>query len=419
MSKKLQICMMVLATGVLLGVAGPVLADTPTNQLVKMVTYFPVPYASYGNLYISKGLNVGCDGRSFAAEIGSTDCNAHNNPTIIADSVKFTAQNVTFEANMDLYTHRARFGQWFNGENDLYRNAEIKINNNLRLNLTGITSDDVIESLEASTLNSKAAGMGISQSSMLPACDGRNEDGSFAGHQVQWHPLKFGSSKTFLTCGPVIGCYGTRELQNKCTNYAGDTSHNTREYGPGYWDESGGCVCRCNQTDSDGNYYGIPDEDRCKHSCWSDVRSGRVENCGYRGGSVIFGSEFQYEAGTWRYSPSCGCNCPGHYKLDSVGRCERKCISDILAGNPETCESYSPGSIVLGVDQYQSGQWWEDSCSCLCNKDPRYKLNSGSGRCEHTKWSDIVACNAKGEGYTWDNSNQKCVEPPSSSESGS
>ena len=61
-------------------------AETPSNNLVSMVTYFPVPYAAYNNLYVSKKLDIGLR-NNFELELNSDPTSGGEHSLEAAESV--------------------------------------------------------------------------------------------------------------------------------------------------------------------------------------------------------------------------------------------------------------------------------------------------------------------------------------------
>ncbi len=76
----------ILALGLIGGVRQVAPAQTaavPDNQ-VQMVTYFPVPAVSYGNIYIGKKLDIGV-GYPFEVTLGDTSCGGITSNRLITD----------------------------------------------------------------------------------------------------------------------------------------------------------------------------------------------------------------------------------------------------------------------------------------------------------------------------------------------
>ena len=183
----------------------PAVADEPTNA-VQMVTYFPVPYAQYNNIYPTEKLDIlgtGQTGFELLCGGSSTACST--------DSVAFTANNVnlrsisgkkpTLKIAQDFRTKDASFGNTATTQTPtlqfnylyLYETQATDGSSN-ELVLQGQIQ---IESLDQLTVWGKR----------LPACK-----------NVQWVLLSFGNDglKNYLVCcdsGTTSSICGTNAYQ--------------------------------------------------------------------------------------------------------------------------------------------------------------------------------------------------------------
>lgn len=205
--------------------AGPVFASDIT-----MVTYFPVPYASYNNLYmqtpdpdnVTPRFTVGGKSdKEFTLNLkGQTADDGTQHPSLkvvsgavaklnapCADIVNDDARNTCLAAvgssavnklqfDTDILTDKATFGNTATlGAATMEFKSNLRINN--QLGGDGAASDKPLQEIHATALNVDGTMNMITDSfetnaAALPGCDGT----------VSWNQLKFaGSDSWFLTCG--------------------------------------------------------------------------------------------------------------------------------------------------------------------------------------------------------------------------
>ncbi len=93
-----------------LGILGILAVPAWADNAVEMVTYFPVPYAAYNNVFVSQKFDVGTSKSPFTLELGS----AASNPSLKAGDVYLRKigdpSSSALGFSTDIYTPEATFG---------------------------------------------------------------------------------------------------------------------------------------------------------------------------------------------------------------------------------------------------------------------------------------------------------------------
>ena len=191
---------------------------------IKMVTYFPVPYAAYGDLGVTGTCDVGlmgqCKldaGKSLTVAKASSDSRALNTGSIIV--------------------RKGTLG--LNPASSLATGTSITAGSGIGTGVLEFSHDLAVTSISSSRL-AKARAMNEAQLDSLnmyghgfPACDAKN-------HEISWKNLTIGNkSGVFLVCGAGVEVEETSEQnpnQEKCC-----TGSNV------FWDGSQ-CMRRCVST---------------------------------------------------------------------------------------------------------------------------------------------------------------------------
>lgn len=189
----------VIGVGVLAVLAWSVMvwAAEGNDKTVSMVTYFPVPYAAYNNLYVSQKMDIGLlKNGVFSLNLNSSD----SNPSLYAiDAVLWEVGSAgTLSLKMPLLlTEKAIFGQPVAGPATLTfkKNAYVKsIANN------DFNSGVAVKSASSRDMRVKEHAYLFNSSAQLPETCTDN---------ISWQDLSFkigGSTKTgsFLVCGDAV-----------------------------------------------------------------------------------------------------------------------------------------------------------------------------------------------------------------------
>lgn len=115
--------MKVSALGYMLLLTSTAFAD----NAVQMVTYFPVPYAAYNNVFVSEKLDVGTQKGAFTLNLGNADCNSTSLKANAAYLRKVTAESA-LSFDTDIYTGSATFGNTEAKEQVLMQIDKLRIN---------------------------------------------------------------------------------------------------------------------------------------------------------------------------------------------------------------------------------------------------------------------------------------------------
>lgn len=254
------------------------------DNTTSMVTYFPVPYAAYNNIYVSDKFDVGTSAKKFYLKLGSDGV---SRPALEAYSV--TLQNkdnipAQFKMNSDVYTPTATFGNVKNATGSVTLDFQ-----NLRLgSVLNVSSLVVNERVAVDELQLFGANLG----------EARCDNGTV---QLQ-RDIDIGAGKqTYVVCCPADSasscgtpCYFTDAEANsrkpKCLEYlehpAGSWVQNAQpapECGcncpaNAYLDANGKCQCNTDYSYSGGS---------CVLSCSLDWyrRGHRGECCSSYSGS--------------------------------------------------------------------------------------------------------------------------------------
>lgn len=201
---------------------------------IKMVTYFPVPYASYGDLSVSGTCDVGllnnCSldaGEKLNVYKLSSDGRVLNTGSLIANSGKLDLNSSASSSQINttsLVSH--------NPSGQTASTGVLEFSHDLTVDTIKGAS---IQSAEATNRADMDALYLFGSSHRFPTCDG-------TGHKMSWQKLTVdGKSGVFLVCGEGTKPEETCEQnpnQKKCC-----TGRNP------YWDGSS-CIRKCSSTSS-------------------------------------------------------------------------------------------------------------------------------------------------------------------------
>ncbi len=397
-------CLAVCATAL------PALAADPTNA-VQMVTYFPVPYARYNNIYPQYKLDIGTkSGSSFAVEAGKSGC---ADPTTSFKANTVNLRNISgspaMRVSQDFKTTTASFGDVDANTTPSTFGLSFK-----DFYLKG-TSGQTFPKIHANALQTGSPSQIYMLKGTLPS-------GCSSG-QVGWESLTFDSTKKYLVCCDLDGgncsqsCQGYDKQPKTCNATTTITSSLDSSYTGGQvagtWNDSS-CACNCNVTYtasiSGQSVTGAirhehnevdesKDYDYCVEKCWSYTNNGTggyVKSCIDSQWYNPITHSYQTVGAKWDYS-SCTCDCDAtdsDYTNSGSYACTHRCSSHYYNGNVSTCNAGS-----------SKGWSWDDSgCECDCGNYSIYK-QSGSlcaDRCVSGNPSYATAANdCKDTGGTW------------------
>ncbi len=163
-----------------------------SDNAVKMVTYFPVPYAAYNNVFVSQKFDVGTTTGAFTLNLGNNAC---NNTTLKAENVNLLniTDNSTLSFANDIYTENALFGD---------KNATGPVNmkfKDLRINTLNNNSTYAVKDVSANDWTvhgnmymAEDSFVTTNDAAKLPQCE----------NTVRWKQLKIGGKQGYyLVCG--------------------------------------------------------------------------------------------------------------------------------------------------------------------------------------------------------------------------
>lgn len=289
------------------------------NNNVRMVTYFPVPYAAYNSLDVSGNCDVGLAG-SCSLKSGG-EFTVKNKMNVLSGALTLNGGNIR--------------GNTLNAGSGSSTAAQITFGNTLDVNKVP-NPIHILESEGQTTISGNLKLKGADNKyHVFPACDAE-------GHQIVWRQLQDSNgSKIYLTCGGGA-CVNEAQQKDRCENHERSTwRHET-------------CTCDC----PDGQHWS-EETGQCETNCSADSR----DRC-LQGGH-------DNTAGTWDES-TCTCTCPeGYYLEERWGACEAICSNGVQAlAEKERCE-----------DGHNRGRWDWSICSCQCPLEGEV-WNAYTGECE-------------------------------------
>ena len=187
---------------VTVGCALPGFTQNEPDKLVKMVTYFPVPYALYNNLYIKDKFDIGTHSgnEGFTLELGSSSSNVSlSADDVFLRQVNTSAPLSTLKMDTNFTTQTAIFGDTTTQTNNNPAAVHAK---NLTVN-SGLAPNNVTTGkINANTIDLFGKGA-------LPAC-GYDESTHQGG--AQWQQLTIGGKTGYyLVCckeaDDCVDCY--------------------------------------------------------------------------------------------------------------------------------------------------------------------------------------------------------------------
>lgn len=248
-----------------------------------MVTYFPVPYASYNNLYVKDKFDVGTYNGDFTLNLGNSGVSCASNRSLDVHEMhlrKVTIQS-SLKVNQDLFTDKAFFGNKDSSSGSINLSfGNVRIGDDLGSYSTPINSFDARELYTGSfyLYPDRISDSNLSNATCADA---------------KWRYIDFGSNHKgyFITCCVAAGdcedCYYDTTVTNtykpRCENHAPQ----------GTWiqgNKPAGKTCGCNcpatvsQLDADGYCQCKADYtlvgNTCVLSCsLSDYRGGHKNDC--------------------------------------------------------------------------------------------------------------------------------------------
>lgn len=308
----------------------PAFAAQPDN-IVSMVTYFPVPYAAYNNVFVKNKFDIGTNTGNFTLNLGSAAMGegkySFQAPVVNLRKGTTGSTGSTWKMKSTLYTEHAHFGKAKTGDNnDNKGNISINIDN-LRVDNSFGDETTAVKNITADKVEVNGNMYMFPEtisSSNLPPC---NEEGN---NKVSWQSLTFGgNTKYFLECGAEnAGCYQT----SMCTS-APSTAPDG--WVKGSWDTNN-CQCTCSGhsksvKDAQGNEY-------CQAYCYSFTEQQNACN-------ALYG-----ETTHWHW-PSDSPNYNG--ETNSADSCYCKC-ANVEKATIDACTSTSNAS------------WDDENCRCNC-----------------------------------------------------
>ena len=218
-------------------------APSFADNNIKMVTYFPTPYASYENLGVTGTCDVGVLGNCTMDIEGGLNVfrNAADNRVLNTGSLLLRTGDLrltTTNTNSAIYSKYLQVGTGDAGEGNLEFAHRVSVNT---------VVDNYILSMAA---RNKASLSGLTlYGSAFPVCDDSN-------HTISWKNLTVdGKSGVFLVCGSASA---PEETEDECPS--------------GKWlNSSGECVCILNKICSDGTTW---NSDTCECEEDDDVNVG-------------------------------------------------------------------------------------------------------------------------------------------------
>lgn len=171
---------------------------------IEMVTYFPVPYVAYNNIYVSEQFDVGTRRGAFSLVLGSDSHRSSGasddlkkRPSLQAGDVLLKSNTLFSWWNADVYTDIAVFGN-SSSTGDATLNFT-----NLYIKTLNTNKDHAVKEINAENVTVEKGYMYLfpgyfgTNSAALPAC---KKAGNVPG-SVKWQPLTFGGkSYYFLEC---------------------------------------------------------------------------------------------------------------------------------------------------------------------------------------------------------------------------
>ncbi len=293
---------------------------------VSMVTYFPVPYATYNNIYVTEKLDLGIKSGFTVTLQGKKQ-----ETSLLADELYLDRGTLQFQAPQ-LYTQTIKLGKTAESNNK----ASVQFTK-LEIGDTLGSSTDPVGALTGKNVQTGMlylfpALFSSPGNSSLPACIDPN-----GGHNVYWKKLQLGSVPTqywYLVCGNEEQCGAKKTEHTACNSRANASWNNTN------------CTCNCDSgyTETDGN--GV--------CCLASRKSNCINN------NTI--------PTTWNGS-SCTCACKeiGYQDSDNDGICTITCAQKKI-----NCENsaYNP----------MMPSWSAGSCRCICPSG--YQDADDNGICE-------------------------------------
>ncbi len=345
-----------------------VCAEEWNDKTTSMVTYFPVPYAVYNNIYVSDKFDIGTSTKPYKLYLGnglSSQRKALEAYKVTLCTDETNADNAaTLTMDSDVYTPTAYFGKVNSNSTApatlVFQNLHIGTQPTVsRLEVTDATTV-----LNVEELNLFGANLGKA------SCEGT----------VQVQQINIGDGeKNYVVCceGGSCGtaCYfGTKE--NEYRTYCETRTDGEKIEGSGWCSSnsdncSQGCGCQCNTAISQqrevesGPYKGAT---YCEPKCETQYWDGTVSNC-----------EAQEGSSHWDYN-SCKCVCKANHELDG-----NVCRPLVWTVNRTTTKTAKPaGGCPTGqssnyntVNGYQTGS----PCSAGHKSHGAYQVHKNLGVC--------------------------------------
>ena len=349
----------------------PVFAETETDDNnIKMVTYFPVPYAAYNAVFTTQKLDVGtAKDASFTLNLGDSACTDGSSvlPSLTTGDtgnavLTYSTNNSSLSFGTDIYTNTATFGTAVTNQvNTLRFLTNLRVNN---------VASSTTAALQQVTGNNEVVGQdkafifpgsfSSTDKAALPSC----ELGT-----VTWQELALGNDSQkhyFLTCGGIQSCQGNdAELEARCVNATNDPN-----YVEGNWGStSANCQCKC-PSSSTRNTQLTADKQHCK--CKEGYKKYSVSACVeipcYKNTHLnLFNACEGNGHGHWmaneNYTASQCCECDPGYRLNTYsGACdELPCYKNTHLSKYNACTSGSKGT------WNENGSSASACCTCIAN----------------------------------------------------
>ena len=169
------------------------------DDTLSMVTFFPVPYSAYNNVFVSKQLDVGTSTSTFTLDLGNPSASS-TSPSLLADLVFLdddgSSHNSSLSFSMPvLFSKKATFG--YTNQED-FTEALLDFQNVRIANIPNTVPGTPVNSISANNMTVQQNFFlfpdHVSNSALPLSCD----------DSVSWSTLDFGGEKSFLTCGETL-----------------------------------------------------------------------------------------------------------------------------------------------------------------------------------------------------------------------
>ena len=267
------------------------------DNTTSMVTYFPVPYAAYNNIYVSDKFDVGTSTSNFLLNLGSGGIEQR---ALEANTVTLRSTagvNAQFTINSDVYTPVAYFG---NVKNPTGTTATLQFKN-LRIGSQPDISNLTVNIVKLQALNLFGANLG----------------GATCNGTVQTKTLNLGAgNQKYMVCCPTgescgDACYFTDKKKARYESYCTTRVYNNKIAGTWCSGEScsQGCGCQCDTAISTRETVMTSGDENqgatyCKPKCSTEYWNNSIVGCTEQAGSE-----------RWDYN-TCECVCKNTYELD-------------------------------------------------------------------------------------------------------